>query len=392
MKVINKVLCTTIAGVALFGVSGLTAVASAQTLPPVTTVASDVALQGAQGAADSAPGNDTVITPIDPALPELQAAGMVGDDEMHAEYTRGFSVTNVSGNVLRLTSFSGNDAEDQLPTLGTVVQSGGSIRFEIAWLWARTHDVTANFDVVDPQGAVVGKYWATMRVHSMPAWTEQSSWAMVGGPGAVWGGGQEQYYGDEKDTVIELPASQAQAQADVLNRICTAGQATCTFTPTSRDENAWTGEHQIGEAWGNKRTTAYTKEFTASKNMELTQSLEIGATTKLTVAKIFEASINAKYSRGWKQSEAYSDKTTLTVQPGTMTWPVGNFPIITDTGDFTVTMGNTTWILRGVTFEHPDPTRHATITWEEAPIGSANVGAVQPIGDSASVIDTSAGF
>lgn len=386
MKTISKVLSTTIVGTALFGMSGLTAVAAADNAPASATKASEPAA-GTTVSIDNVSDADTVITPIDPDQAQRYATADQ-DEEMRAEYTRGFDLTNLSGNVLRVNGYIGKDPVDDLPALGTVVPSGGTTHLEIAWLWMQTHDVRVNFDVLNPQGQVIGNYGMVMRVHSQPMWTEQSSWGFTGGLGAAWGGGQEQYYGDAKDQVINLPAGQGQAQADVLNRICTAGQATCTFTPTSRDENAWTGQQQIGDAWGNERTTPYTKEFTASKSIELTQSVEVGASVKLTIAKIFEASISAKYSTGSKTSETYTDKTTLTVQPGTMTWPVGNFPVITDTGDFTVQMGNTTWNLTGVTFTHPDPSRHAVIIWKEAPVGSAPVGSMHQLTDTPTVINT----
>lgn len=388
MKLVGKILCVTVAGAALFGVPGFTAqaaAASAATVPPVRGQAVEV-----PGVADGGPADGTVVTPVDPQLARRAAAGELTPQEMRATATRGFDVTNLSGNTLRLTGYSGTAESDELPALGAAVPSGGTIRFEISWLWARTHDVTATFDVVDPTGRDAGMYQVTMRVHSLPFWTEQSSWAMHGSAGAVWGGGQDQYYGDRQGTVIDLPAGQGQAQADVLNRICTAGKATCTFAPTSRDTAAWTGRHQIGQAWGNERKTPYTKEFIATKSVVLTQNVEVGASAKLTIGKIFEAAANAKYSTGTTTTETYSDKTTLTVDPGTMTWPVGDFPVIRDTGDFTVTLGNTTWVLRDVTFTHPDPTRHATIVWREAPIGSEPVGALHQVADAGDRIDTSA--
>lgn len=387
MKLVAKILCTTVAGTALFGLSGLTALASAESVSTVSGRAVD-ALDGA----DSAPDGATVITPVDPQLAQRYAAGALTEDEIHAAATRGFDVTNLSGNTLRLNGYRGNVGSDELPPLGSKVDPGGTMRFEIVWLWAQTHDVTATFDVVNPRGAVVGSYQLTMRVHSMPFWTEQSSWAMHGSAGTVWGEGQDQYYGDRQGTVIDLPAGAGQAQADVLNRICTAGKATCTFAPHDRDTTAWTGQQQIGDAWGNERKTPYTKEFTATKSVELTQNVEVGAQAKVTIGKIFELAVNSKYSSGTKVTETYTDKTTLTVDPGTMTWPVGNFPVIKDTGDFTVELGNTTWILRDVTFTHPDPARHATIVWKEAPIGSEPVGALHQISDADDVIDTSAGF
>ncbi|WP_420123344.1 hypothetical protein [Nakamurella sp.] len=385
MKLVGKILCTTVVGAALFGVSGFTALASADTVPAVAGRAVE-----APGVTDGGPADGTVVTPVDPRLAQRAAAGELTTDQMRIEATRGFTVTNLSGNTLRLTGYSGQAGSDELPTLGSTVPSGGTIRFEITWLWAQTHDVTATFDVVDPAGRDAGMYQLTMRVHSLPFWTEQSSWAMHGSAGAVWGEGQDQYYGDRQGTVIDLPAGQGQAQADVLNRICTAGRATCSFAPTGRDTTAWTGRQQIGQAWGNERKTPYTKEFSATKSVELTQNVEVGASAKLTIGKIFEAAANAKYSTGTTTTETYSDKTTLTVDPGTMTWPVGDFPVIRDTGDFTVTLGNTTWILRDVTFTHPDPSRHATIVWREAPIGSEPVGAVQQVADAGDRIDTAA--
>ena len=49
-------------------------------------------------------------------------------------------------------------------------------------------------------------------------------------------------------------------------------------------------------------------------------------------------------------------------------WVTGTAPMLRTTGDFTVKLGNTTWILRGVYFDTPNPDGNPSYAVDDAPL------------------------
>jgi hypothetical protein len=174
---------------------------------------------------------------------------------------------------------------------------------------------------------------------------------------------------DPPGTVNNLPPEQKQAQANVLNQLCNAGVASCTFTPTEED-HILSDAHVVGEAAVNPKdfemkTTIETKDSVGesdSVGVELSAGVEEGVVAEVT----------AKYDHEWTKEHDFSQSFEVAVKPHTKVWFTHEAPTIKDTGDFKVTLGNTTWNLTGVYFEHPDLTPQAQIgayTPHEAPAG-----------------------
>lgn len=66
-------------------------------------------------------------------------------------------------------------------------------------------------------------------------------------------------------------------------------------------------------------------------------------------------SIEWNYGHKWTTEHKFSEEEELDIDPGHIGWVTDEAPIIRDTGDYTLQLGNTTWTLRGVYFDSPDP-------------------------------------
>jgi hypothetical protein len=64
--------------------------------------------------------------------------------------------------------------------------------------------------------------------------------------------------------------------------------------------------------------------------------------------------VTAKYKHTWDHEYKFTQTEHADVPPHTHVWYTHTAPMLRDTGEFTVTLGNTTWNLTGVYFDHPD--------------------------------------
>lgn len=340
MNVFTKVAGITLTAAGLFGLSGMASVAQAAEPSTSTTSSSGTAV------VESAPG--------DP-----------GDIHANA-YHRGFDITNLSSHRLRIDSYSLRDAEDQLPAVGTIVAPGQGANFQIVWLWGQNHSVQAQFSVLDDQGGKLGSYYATMTVSSALAWTEQRSSASTT-YGQTGGQTTAMTFLDPAGTVIDIPAGEGQRQAEVLNSFCGSASATCSFTPTSQ-ERLYGPHHVIGKEVANNTPLTQKTIIEEGDEISLTHSVSVTASAKLALTKIVELSLSATYGHSWTTTHIFKQTEHLDIPAYHKGWLQGVEPIIRDTGDFTLTMANTTWKLHGVHFDTPDPTRGGLVEKMVAPL------------------------
>jgi len=286
-----------------------------------------------------------------------------GDGEMSATYTRGFTITNLSSHPLTLLSVAGNThQEDGVPLIGSTIRPGFSTRFEVTWLYGQYRDIKAEYAVLDGQGATIGTYQATMTVYQQfqhlfgPSIASEAS--ISPGIGQVQAGRDQLAVLDMPGTVIDVAAGQGQQQAQVLDRFCADNPAaTCTFVPTTRDPDAYTGMHPAKGVVYNNTPLEQPDQYTWTDTASITHTVEISANVQASVLEIVEVSLSATYGHGWTQEHQFSTSQTLNLPAYYKGWLDVRDPVIRDTGDFTVTLGNTTWRLHGVSFDSPDPTR-----------------------------------
>ncbi len=274
-----------------------------------------------------------------------------------AGYTRGFDIVNMTPSVMRLTSMDNPGIDDGAPLIGTEVLPGGSVHYEKVVHFLKNETTTLHFTVVktDPDGH-----------QSLSAFSVNLTIGTLSDGLAVGEAGDTETYRvvNQRSSVvlqmknrevITVDAGQGQEQANVLNQLCGNANVSCTFTPSSK--TAGTAIQRI-VAWGaNNMSTTRTEVVTTAVNREITESVEISATAKLAVAKVFEVSMSAKYGQTWKVGETITKTHTVLLAPYKYFTMTATVPMQKVTGDFTVALGNTTWKLLGVSFESPDPDR-----------------------------------
>ncbi|KUI24326.1 hypothetical protein AU196_20765 [Mycobacterium sp. IS-1742] len=160
---------------------------------------------------------------------------------------------------------------------------------------------------------------------------------------------------DVAGTTVDIPSGQGQAQAEVLNRLCAGGRiATCSFV-SKKQASTYAKDRLIWD-YTTQESAAKLSETIESVNSS-SQSVEVGASAGLNIKKIVSVELSTKYSQEWTESLKVSRKIEMTVPPWTQKQLYAEHPVTRYTGDFTVTMGNTTWVLRDVYFDQPDANR-----------------------------------
>jgi hypothetical protein len=149
--------------------------------------------------------------------------------------------------------------------------------------------------------------------------------------------------------------TQRQQQADALKQLCAAdADATYTFTPTRHEPVAGT-QHQVGDSFTNDSNVWADWSVTRKDTVGTTDSVNTSATVNVTLFKVVDYSITAAYGHTWTTSHEFEETETAHVPPKTTVWLDDAPEMIRYTGNFTLTVGNTTIHLTGVYFDSPDP-------------------------------------
>jgi RTX calcium-binding nonapeptide repeat (4 copies) len=161
---------------------------------------------------------------------------------------------------------------------------------------------------------------------------------------------------DPLGTVYEVPKDRAQEQAEVMKGLCNeTNAAKCTFTPHTRTKTL-TQRHIVGKPLSNCNETEVETRITEEDKVVNTNSLSIEVGFEFGT-EAASASVKAKYGHEWTTEHTFSQDVTLRIRPGWVGWVAATQPVLRDTGDFTLELGNTTWNVRDVSFETPDPNR-----------------------------------
>lgn len=170
--------------------------------------------------------------------------------------------------------------------------------------------------------------------------------------------GTRVYFLDAPGTVIDVPAGQGQRQADILKLLCNDKNSgmTCSFTPAKDGfKQTLTDFKFAAPPVRNNSASDATLTLTRSETVETTSSVSLTGSAKVTILKIFEAGVERNSTQSLTNSQQWSYSIGITAKPGE--WAVLSVkdPIKRVTGDFTGKIGNTTWTLRDVSFDTPDP-------------------------------------
>lgn len=282
-----------------------------------------------------------------------------------AASSRSYKIYNLSGHPLRLVSVGhlpipgrkdhvySLDFEGRPPD-GAVLQPG-----------AAPQDWELKYSFIDEYGAVLtyrivgtDKYYVAT-IHTTP-FTNTSTCTIDVGQCTADGGALTVL--DPPRTVHVIPASEAQAQADTLRDLCTrTNLAKCDFKITD-DKKMIAPARLVGDPVNNCLDEEVEDRVTREDEVEESNSVGIETGVEAETDFIIEkakVSVTLKAEHAWTDRHKFSQDLMINVKPGHMAWVSSAAPIWRDTGDFTLTLGNTTWTLKDVYFDTPDPNRRA---------------------------------
>ena len=278
--------------------------------------------------------------------------------------TRTFEIINLTSSNQMLTSWTAqkNRTVVNVPPVGSIMEPGESKKIVLTQYAFQDLEATAGFTPVDASGAPIAAPSGAFAVN-IATKPFGSVW-QCGVGNCNTGTTRTVVLLDPIGTVISLPSAQGQKQADVLNAFCQAGRATCTFTPKSFDNNAWSLPQQDGSSVRNRTTSDLTKTVTVSNSQSTATELGLETEVEANIFEIVKVAVKATAKQTWTSTYTFEESITATAKPGEEVYFESSAPIKAVTGDFTVQMGfvvgggqldyNTTWNLYDVTFDSPD--------------------------------------
>jgi hypothetical protein len=274
-------------------------------------------------------------------------------------YSRGFQVYNLSSQPIKLIGVSPTNGGsfDRTPATGAVLQPGaGNHDFEETYWFGQTTAGLATYQILGDNDQPIGTFTAYMQIQDVNTTNVRcaTSLGACSPPGGTVAGNVLTLL-DPPGTVHNIPAGQGQAQAAVLNQLCKAGNsATCSFTATSEVQIS-SPTHQVGSALNNNTDVEQDTDVTIKDTIESSDSVGIDVEAGGKIEGLVDFSITAEYKHKWTTEHTFEQGITVHCPGHYKCWIMGTAPMLRDTGDFALTLGNTTWNLPGVYFDSPDP-------------------------------------
>jgi len=277
--------------------------------------------------------------------------------------TRGFKVYNLSSYAIKFLGVSGADF-DGTPPVGSILQPGAPYQdFEETYKFGQTTTGVAKYAVLDANGNPTGtNFFATMQIYNVNTTYAAAGTSATEGQPPIYlqgstNGVDTNTLLDPAGTVHNIPAGQGQAQAAVLNQFCVDGNsATCDFTVTS--EKHFEGAQHFITSYANHDKNI-TNDYTYNQGDEVgsSNSVEVAVKAGGKLFKIVDAEISVTYNHTWTETHSFSTSVTVHCPPVSLCSIYGIAPMLRDTGNFKLTLGNTTWNLPDVYFDSPEPSK-----------------------------------
>jgi hypothetical protein len=289
-------------------------------------------------------------------------------------FTKGFDIYNWTSKTLKYLRYE-NQAPDSAPNFNAEFKPGEAAHFEVTFRFFKDTTSRAVFEAVgstDPQPAL----WAVnMLVESYtkasetngcfasgtnactayPAWTEQTEFGPYKHPGKDMA-----IFMDPPNTVKDFSGQESQAQADLLNALCSgsgAGSgATCGSFKVKETINVTPAEAdatQLGSSAKNLSDAQNSQQFSYSFTQTTSFSARVNAFIGAKIGQAVKAGLGAEVSETWTEAKTFTETTNQTVLPWSYN-VVFVAPYLSNVkGNFTVKLGNTTWNFRDVVFTLP---------------------------------------
>jgi hypothetical protein len=296
--------------------------------------------------------------------------------------TRGFQVYNLSSDILKYDGpLEGGENIDSGPSVGHVLMPGaGNDDFEVTYHFPRDTQANVRYLVLDSDS---GNFESTFQaVMDVDALGKVGAYCLFGSfiytcnplpsdvPNSQGFNADAHTLSllDPPGTVHDIPAGQGQTQAATLKQLCNDNnQASCSFTPKTRIP-VDSPTHSVGHALINNTDEEQETRVTISDTVGATDSVEIEVDASVKIFKVVEVSVSAKYGHEWTTEHTFEQDVTVHCPAKSKCWITGDDPMWRDTGDYVLTLGNTTWYLRNVYFDSPNPNGQGAYEVNEQPL------------------------
>jgi hypothetical protein len=303
--------------------------------------------------------------------------------------SRNFYFRNYTLAPLKFTGYSGTTGDlDSGPAIGTVIMPGQQYEWDVTYYFFDSGSVSPLFSTVgfgssasDPgyvPAGVGGNYHA--QFYTAPGNGSRRVWCSSGGAACDTEGAHTVTGKDNPGTAVILSGADAAKMASVLPGICADGSdASCKYDATSQVAG-FTPVRTIGTPVTN--TTSSPTTYTIGIQDQVQQTDTVGVSVKLSggqlakLASLINIEITANYGHSWTSSHTFTQTVTVPVAAGYTSWIEGSAPVWRVTGDFTVTLGNSTYYLNGATFDTPNPSGVGSYVIRTKPIGTVGDGTV----------------
>jgi len=269
--------------------------------------------------------------------------------------SRGLTIYNLTSSDLELTDFTHTRRVESVADVGTVLKLAESTFVRLAQYAFVNNESTSTFSRTNGGLQFVTYFdllpyetnWGCTFIGTGNYRTE----------GSTTNKNAALYLLDQAQTTITIPSGQGQEQADLLNQLAQSKWVNSSFTPKSFDDTVWTDWKLAASPVLNESTSPVDKTITVTTTQSTTTTLKLSSSIKTSVFKVVEISVAAEYSEAWTDTYTFSESVKFTAQPGEKAFIETRQPVKRVIGDYTVQMGNTTWILKDVYFDSPDPDR-----------------------------------
>jgi hypothetical protein len=277
--------------------------------------------------------------------------------------SRGYHVYNFSSYPIRLDDSSGDFSEGR-PPYGALLYPGASYHdFELGYTYYSPYPDygTVHYSILDNNARKIGEFWPHMenaggtRVYCTLGQSSPGQCSPAGRSENDFTSGATMTYLDPPGTVHNIGADQSQAQLAAMQQFCADDNAaTCAFTPTSEHEFE-SPAHQVGNALNNNTDEEQETEIRVEDTVGSSNSVGVDVKLGGKLFGVVEVAITGKYEHEWSTEHTFEQSVTVHCPARSKCWVSGVSPMLRDTGNFTIKLGNTTWNLAGVYFDSPNP-------------------------------------
>jgi hypothetical protein len=291
---------------------------------------------------------------------DVQPSGGVGVT------TQGYTVWNFSSLPVTFQGHRESHPEVSGPGVGTVIQPGQPAHFEVTYFFFHDNAVTPIFTSDAGTWDVHMLVISNLTFHDALTCSSHSSGVSCAPENY---GKDNAFLFDLPGTTITLPPDDPRQEA-IVDLLCKDGATgKCQNFAISYQEETLTDPRIVGHIVKNTTPDDQTYAVAISDSVSSSDSLKIAAKQSFKIlSDLINVEISEEYQHTWTNSHTFTETETLKIRSGYQAQIVAQEPIYRVHGDLTVTLGNTTWILKDVHFDSPNPNGAGVYTYESTPI------------------------